>query len=62
MATPKSSWLLPCAVMLEMAVVLLELGWEHNYGGILRHHLLNHPSLPAISHAWACWCCPCSAH
>lgn len=52
MAIPKFRWLLPCAVMLGMAVALLQLGWEHNHGGILRHHLLNDPGLPAISNAW----------
>lgn len=44
--------LLPGAVLLGMATALLQLWWEHAHGGILRHHLLNDPSLPAISNAW----------
>ncbi|HEY0334618.1 MAG TPA: hypothetical protein VGC74_13045 [Stenotrophomonas sp.] len=35
-----------------MVAVLLQLGWEHTHGGILRHHLLNDASLPAISNVW----------
>jgi hypothetical protein len=44
--------LLPGAVLLGMAAALLQLWWEHAHGGILRHHLLNDPGLPAISNAW----------
>ena len=52
MATSTYRWLLPCAVILGMAVVMAQLGWEQTHGGILRHHLLNDPGLPAISNAW----------
>lgn len=52
MAMLESRWLLPCAVMAGMAAALLQLGWEQTHGGILRHHLFNDASLPAISNAW----------
>ncbi|MET0289082.1 MAG: hypothetical protein ABW178_05600 [Pseudoxanthomonas sp.] len=52
MAIPKFRWLLPCAVVLGMGVVLLQLGWEHTHGGIQRHHFLNDASMPAISNVW----------
>jgi len=31
---------------------LFHLGWEHTHGGVLAHHLLNNPELPAISNWW----------
>lgn len=52
MTTQKSRWLLHFAVMLGMATALVQLVWEHTHGGILRHHLLNDASLPAISNVW----------
>ncbi|WP_421567137.1 hypothetical protein [Stenotrophomonas sp. PD6] len=52
MAQHKLRWLLPCAVLLAMTVVLVHLGWEHTHGGIKRHHLLNDATLPALSNAW----------
>ncbi|MEG1679262.1 MAG: hypothetical protein RR326_04145 [Stenotrophomonas sp.] len=53
MTTQKPRWLLPFAVALGMATALVQLIWEHTHGGILRHHLLNDASLPAVSNAWA---------
>ena len=53
MTTQKSRWLLPFAVALGTATALMQLVWEHTHGGILRHHLLNDASLPAISNLWA---------
>ena len=53
MTTQKRRWLLPFAVALGMATALMQLFWEHTHGGILRHHLLNDASLPAISNVWA---------
>ena len=53
MTTKKSRWLLSCTVMLGVATALVQLVWEHTHGGILRHHLLNDASLPAISNVWA---------
>ena len=53
MTTQKPRWLLPFAVALGTATALMQLFWEHTHGGILRHHLLNDPSLPAISNVWA---------
>lgn len=53
MMTETSRWLLPCAVILGIATAVLQLGWEYTHGGILRHHLLNDASLPAISNVWA---------
>ncbi|MGF6419791.1 putative membrane protein YeaQ/YmgE (transglycosylase-associated protein family) [Stenotrophomonas sp. AN71] len=53
MAALKSRWPLPCAVVLGMTTALLQLAWEHTHGGILRHHLLNDASLPAVSNVWA---------
>lgn len=37
------------------AIALLEaahLGWEHARGGIVSHHLLNDPALPALWNGW----------
>lgn len=53
MTIQKSHWLLLCAVILGTVTAALQLGWEHTRGGILRHHLLNDASLPAISNLWA---------
>ena len=53
MTTQKFRWLLLCAVMLGMTTALVQLVWEHSHGGILRHHLLNDASLPAVSNVWA---------
>lgn len=33
-------------------VVLGQLLWQHSDGGIVSHHLLHNPDLPAISNAW----------
>lgn len=52
MTTRKSRWLLPYTVVLGVAIAMLQLGWEYTHGGILRHHLLNNASLPAISNMW----------
>lgn len=52
MASTPARWLLPCAIALAISAVLLQLGWEYTHGGILRHHLLNDASMPAISNAW----------
>lgn len=30
----------------------LHLGWEHTHGGIVSHHLLNDPGLPALWNGW----------
>ena len=49
----KSHWLSLCALILGTVAAALQLGWEHTHGGILRHHLLNDASLPAISNLWA---------
>lgn len=31
---------------------LLHLGWEHTHGGVIAHHLLGNPELPAFSNWW----------
>lgn len=31
---------------------LFHLGWEHTHGGIVAHHLLANPDLPAVSNWW----------
>jgi hypothetical protein len=31
---------------------LAHIGWEHLHGGVLAHHVLNRPDLPAISNWW----------
>ena len=49
----KSHWLSLCALILGPVAAAVQLGWEHTHGGILRHHLLNDASLPAISNLWA---------
>lgn len=53
MTIQKSHWLSLCAIILGTVTAALQLGWEHTHGGILRHHLLNDASLPAISNLWA---------
>lgn len=35
-----------------LAAELLHLGWEHAHGGVLSHHLLANPDLPAVSNWW----------
>ena len=37
-----------CAFVAE----LLHLGWEYTHGGVLSHHLLANPELPAVSNWW----------
>lgn len=44
-----------CRLVLTVAALcaeLFHLGWEHTHGGVLAHHLLNDPDLPAISNWW----------
>lgn len=44
-----------CRLVLTVAALcaeLFHLGWEHTHGGVLAHHLLNNPDLPAISNWW----------
>lgn len=35
-----------------LAAELFHLGWEHTHGGVLSHHLLANPDLPAVSNWW----------
>ncbi|SFC93279.1 hypothetical protein [Massilia yuzhufengensis] len=37
-----------CALVAET----LHIGWEYTHGGVLAHHLLANPELPAISNWW----------
>ena len=42
-------------ILFTLAVALYEsvhLGWEHLHGGVVSHHLLQRPDLPAISNGW----------
>lgn len=44
-----------CRLVLTVAALcaeLFHLGWEHTHGGVLAHHILNNPDLPAISNWW----------
>ncbi|GAB2508648.1 hypothetical protein [Lysobacter humi (ex Lee et al. 2017)] len=38
--------------LLVAALEAVHLGWEHTHGGIVSHHLLNDPTLPAIWNGW----------
>ena len=41
--------------LLTLAVALFEaahLGWEYTHGGVVSHHILQRPDLPAISNGW----------
>ncbi|MBH1816803.1 hypothetical protein JAK53_10635 [Stenotrophomonas maltophilia] len=53
MTIQRSHWLLLCASILGAVTAALQLSWEHTHDGILRHHLLNDASLPAMSNLWA---------
>jgi len=44
-----------CRLVLTVAALcaeLFHLGWEHTHGGVLAHHLLANPDLPAVSNWW----------
>lgn len=44
-----------CRLVLTVAALcaeLFHLGWEYTHGGVLAHHLLANPDLPAISNWW----------
>lgn len=44
-----------CRLVLTVAALcaeLLHLGWEYTHGGVVAHHVLNNPELPAISNWW----------
>ena len=41
-----------CLVLIVTILVCAQLLWEHFNGGIVSHHLLNDPDLPAISNGW----------
>lgn len=47
-ATPRRA----AFTLLVAALEALHLGWEHTHGGIVSHHLLNDPTLPAIWNGW----------
>jgi len=52
MTSGNPRWVMPCAVALGAVAALAQLVWEHTHGGILRHHLLNDASMPAVSNLW----------
>jgi hypothetical protein len=52
MSTTQSQRFRLFATGLSLLLVLLHLGWELTQGGIVSHHILNMPDLPAISNAW----------
>jgi hypothetical protein len=42
-------------ILFTLAVAVYEavhLGWEHLHGGVVSHHILQRPDLPAISNGW----------
>lgn len=42
-------------IILTLAVAAYEmvhLGWEYTHGGVVSHHILQRPDLPAISNGW----------
>jgi hypothetical protein len=44
-------WRLAFTALVALAAAA-HLGWEYTQGGIVSHHLLNDPGMPAISNAW----------
>jgi hypothetical protein len=40
------------ATALSLIVEVAHLGWEFTHGGVVSHHILNMPDMPAISNWW----------
>ncbi len=55
---PMLRWLLPFGAV---ALVGLQLLWEHLHGGVLSHNILNRADLPAISNGWGLFTVPALA-
>lgn len=50
--TPDTRRLRATIILLVAVLALLHLGWQWTHGGIVSHHLLANPALPAVSNGW----------